>query len=120
VSGLAERLGLRRPPSRLDTTGTLRLPPEPVRVVSPEPPHHPEPLADEPFAPVYDYEQPGRPVRHWLPYPPAPDPIVFGVPLQAHEVYADDSASLYAAHGGCERCAVTWATTTRICWNCGT
>jgi hypothetical protein len=53
-----------------------------VRLVSPLPPHAPEPYPDEPFAPVYDYV-PLHGIEGMLPDSLAPhdcDPLVFGPP----------------------------------------
>ena len=60
MSGLAWRLGLRRSPSGLDTTGTLRYPAQP-----------PEP--EQPPAGLYSYG-----ITVGWPDPYGPDPVVFG------------------------------------------
>lgn len=55
----------------------------PVRVVSPVPPHAPEPYPDEPFAPVYRGYVPLRGIEGMLPdslAPRQPDALVFGPP----------------------------------------
>lgn len=88
-----------------------------IRFVSPEPPHHPEPFADEPFAPVYDYLPLGAGDYHdteWILPGPRPDPVVFGVLLAQHEVYVGDPVIDWVCG-----CGVSWAGTALACWCCG-
>jgi hypothetical protein len=98
----------------------VRLGIAPVRVVSPLPPHEPEPYPDEPFAPVYDYEPlgpgdggvPEWTLRHATdPY--GPDRIVFGPGQQTTPGYGDLLLR-------CARCDVKWAYGAGgACWYCG-
>ncbi len=101
--------------------GAARLGGLAVRAVSPMPPHEPETLPGEPFAPVYSYAPAGDGVhRHGVPWPlPEPypaDPLVFGVPLLAHEVRVFDEAPTTRT---CRRCWVKWAGPSPACWCCG-
>jgi hypothetical protein len=74
---------------------------------------------------------PDQPVYHHRPLGPAdyhgdqvddirpprqPDPVVFGVPLERHEVYAVDVAWPMTT---CYPCGVKWAGDAPACWCCG-
>jgi hypothetical protein len=87
------------------------------RLVSPLPPHAPEPYPDEPFAPVYDY----RPLDGFTGmrlFPPVgeprwPDPLVFGP--EYHHYWLELDAQRH-----CGPCGVTWAYGAgTACWCCG-
>ena len=92
-----------------------------TRTVAPFPPHDPEPLPDEPFAPVYD-RRPPRLDRHeddWLPDPRYPDARVFG-PIGSGELQRRMFYDPYAAWPlrTCTPCGVHWCSGDR-CWACG-
>jgi hypothetical protein len=93
---------------------------EHVRMVAAEPPHHPEPHPDEPFAPVYDYRPlDGYVVSAWLPrghavVPRYPDPLVFGQP-GARQGLEQDGAGMFRR---CHPCGVSWRGEA-ACWCCG-
>jgi hypothetical protein len=89
-----------------------------TRVVSPLPPHAPEPYPDEPFAPAYDYEPLGDGFSGMRVYPPVGDPrwpdrLVFGPEYPRGLTFGDTSVHCY-------RCDVTWAWAEgAACWCCG-
>ena len=90
-----------------------------VRVVSPEPPYEPEPLPDEPIAPVYKGHVPlttaRNPYAGWV--PARTDPLVFGPPdsceLQGRRIKPSEDMP-YRSCG----CGATWHGGPK-CWLCG-
>ena len=90
---------------------------EPVRVVSPLPPHEPEPFPAEPFAPVYNYRVPPLLAAGELdqaPSPRHPDPLVFGEPgVSQGKSQQGDGEYRY-----CRVCDVKWRGDPE-CWACG-
>jgi hypothetical protein len=87
-----------------------------VRTVLPLPPYEPEPLPDEPFAPVYAFVPLGafEGSLAWVPDPYGPDVLVFGAPgtTQGAGILHGDGHWV-----SCE-CGVTWHGEA-ACWHCG-
>ena len=87
-----------------------------TRFAAAVPPHHPEPLPGEPFAPVYDHIPLG-PADYldtgWIRPGPRPDPIDFG----GQEQPRHDPSGGYAPWW-CARCDVRWGGD-GPCWCCG-
>lgn len=90
-----------------------------VRMVGAAPPHHPEPLPDEPFAPVYAHRPLSMSDHHdgleVIRPPRYPDLAVFGPHgADPERVLPPDDG----AFGWCARCDVHWLGDA-ACWNCG-
>lgn len=89
-----------------------------ARLVSPEPPHDPEPYPCEPFAPVYDFIPLPDSFSGMRLFPPVtdphgPDPLVFGP--QYPRGRGDGCLT-----ERCGACGVTWAAGSgTACWACG-
>lgn len=78
------------------------------------------PLSDQP---VYDRSRPlglgEREIPEGVRWPRQPDPIVFGIPLERHEVYAVDAARVTTCYPCGVKWATDWAGDAARCWHCG-